>query len=334
MKFIDEAIIDVTAGDGGKGCVSFRREKYVPKGGPDGGDGGDGGSVIFKADGGLTTLLDVLYHHHYRAKSGGHGKGSQKYGRSGDDVVVRVPAGTVVFDADTGEKLADLAGVGEEWVAAAGGRGGLGNMHFTSSTNQAPRKATPGKPGEKRRLRLELKLLADVGLVGLPNAGKSTLISALSNARPKVADYPFTTKVPCLGLVKIGEGRSFVMADIPGLIEGAHEGAGMGVQFLRHIERTRMILHLVDLTDHSHPDPVESYRAIRRELAAYDAGLARRPEIVVLTKMDLPEARERAGETEKAIKKISRHKVVSISAPARKGLAELLREIEKKLAKG
>ena len=313
MKFIDEAIIEVTAGDGGNGCVSFRREKYVPKGGPDGGDGGDGGSVIF------------------RAPRGGHGKGAQRYGRGGEDVIVRVPAGTIVFDVATGEQLADLSVAGTDWVAAQGGRGGLGNMHFTSSTNQAPRKATPGTPGEKRKLRLELKLLADVGLVGMPNAGKSTLISALSNARPKVADYPFTTKVPCLGLVKLRAGQSFVMADIPGLIEGAHDGAGMGIQFLRHIERTRIILHLVDVTDPAQPDPVAAYRAIRKELAAYDPKLAKRPEIVVLTKMDLPEAREQEQAVAKAIRKIGRRPVVAISAPAHLGLKELLREIEKKL---
>ena len=331
MKFIDEAIIDVIAGDGGNGCVSFRREKYVPKGGPNGGDGGDGGSVMFQVDGGLSTLLDVQYHHNYKAGRGGHGKGKQMYGRGGEDAVVRVPAGTIVYDADTGEMLADLSTVGESWVAAAGGRGGLGNMHFTSSTNQAPRKCTPGTTGQRRRLRLELKLLADVGLVGCPNAGKSTLVSAVSNARPKVADYPFTTKAPCLGLVQLREGKSFVMADIPGLIEGAHDGAGMGIQFLRHIERTRIILHLVDVTDPAHPDPVESYRAIRKELKAYDAKLAKRPEIVVLTKMDLPEARLLKDDVARAIKKVGRHPVVAISAPARQGLEELLLEIEKHL---
>ncbi|HPQ81778.1 MAG TPA: GTPase ObgE [bacterium] len=331
MKFIDEATIDVIAGDGGNGCVSFRREKYVPKGGPNGGDGGDGGSVIFRVDGGLSTLLDVQYHHNYKAGRGEHGKGKQMYGRGGKNAIVRVPAGTMVYDAESGRLLADLSEAGTDWVAAAGGRGGLGNMHFVSSTNQAPRKATQGTPGERRRLRLELKLLADVGLVGCPNAGKSTLVSAVSNARPKVADYPFTTKVPCLGLVKLRDGKSFVVADIPGLIEGAHDGAGMGMQFLRHIERTRIILHLVDVTDPARPDPVESYRAIRGELASYDKRLAKRPEIVVLTKMDLPEAKGRAVETAKAIKKISRRPVISISAAARKGIAELMVEIEKLL---
>jgi len=331
MKFIDEATIDVIAGDGGNGCVSFRREKYVPKGGPNGGDGGDGGSVIFRVDGGLSTLLDVQYHHNYKAGRGEHGKGKQMYGRGGKNSIVRVPAGTMVYDAESGRLLADLSEAGADWVAAAGGRGGLGNMHFVSSTNQAPRKATQGTPGERRRLRLELKLLADVGLVGCPNAGKSTLVSAVSNARPKVADYPFTTKVPCLGLVKLRDGKSFVVADIPGLIEGAHDGAGMGMQFLRHIERTRIILHLVDVTDPARPDPVESYRAIRGELASYDKRLAKRPEIVVLTKMDLPEAKGRAVETAKAIKKISRRPVISISAAARKGIAELMVEIEKLL---
>lgn len=334
MKFIDEAIIDVIAGDGGNGCVSFRREKYVPRGGPDGGDGGDGGSVIFKADGGLTTLLDVQYHHRYAAGRGSHGKGKQMTGACGKDKVVRVPAGAVVSDADSGELLMDMDAAGMEWIAAQGGRGGKGNMRFTTSTNQAPRRATPGTAGLRRRLKLELRLLADVGLVGCPNAGKSTLIAAVSNARPKVADYPFTTKVPCLGLVRLREGRHFVMADIPGLIEGAHAGAGMGIQFLRHIERTRILLHLIDVTDPAHPDPVASYRAIRRELELYDPDLVKRPEIVVLTKMDLPEARERRDAVARSISRRGRPAVVAVSAAARQGLKELLREIESNLLPG
>lgn len=329
MKFIDEAIIDVIAGNGGNGCASFRREKYVPKGGPDGGDGGRGGSVIFRADGGLTTLLDVQYHHRYAAGRGSHGKGKQMTGAAGKDRVVRVPAGTIVFDAGTGEELADLRDDGTQWVAAKGGRGGKGNMRFATSTNQAPRKTTPGTPGEVRRLRLELRLLADVGLVGCPNAGKSTLLAAVSNARPKIAGYPFTTKVPCLGLVRLGEGRHCVMADIPGLIEGAHAGAGMGVQFLRHIERTRLILHLIDVTDPAQPDAAASYRAIRRELELHNPELVRRPEIIVLTKMDIPEARARRAAVTGAIARRGKPPVVAVSAAAHTGLRELLREIEK-----
>jgi GTPase len=327
MKFIDEAIIEVTAGDGGNGCVSFRREKYVPRGGPDGGDGGDGGSVIFRTEGGLTTLMDVRYRRHFKAGHGAHGKGKQMYGVSGEDCVVAVPSGTMVYDVETGELLADLSRVSQDWIAAAGGEGGRGNMHFVSATHQAPREATPGNRGQQRKLRLELKLLADVGLVGLPNAGKSTLISAVSNARPKIAGYPFTTKTPCLGLVRFPDGRSFVMADIPGLIEGAHDGAGMGIQFLRHVERTKILLHLVDLTDPAHPDPVESYAAIRRELGLYNATLLTRPEIVVLTKMDLPDAQAAATAAAKAIRKQGASRVCAVSAPTHEGLKELFTAI-------
>ncbi len=327
MKFIDEATIEVTAGDGGDGCVSFRREKYVPYGGPDGGDGGHGGSVIFRAEEGLTTLMDVRYRRHFKAGRGGHGKGKQMTGRSGEDRVVSVPVGSVVFDAETGEQMADLDLPGEEWVAAAGGRGGKGNMRFVTSTNQAPRKATKGTSGEKRKLRLELKLLADVGLVGLPNAGKSTLISAVSNARPKIADYPFTTKVPSLGLVRLESGASFVIADIPGLIEGASEGAGMGIKFLRHIERTRVILHLIDLADPSRTDPIESYRGIRAELTAFNPEMAERPEIVVLTKTDLPEVRDLAEDMRKALMDAGATEVYAISASTHEGLDVLMREV-------
>lgn len=327
MKFIDEAIIEVIAGDGGNGSAGFRREKYVPRGGPAGGDGGHGGSVIFRADGGLTTLMDVKYHHRFKALHGGHGKGKQMTGRSGEDKVVRIPAGTVVFDAVTNELLADLCEVGEEWVAASGGRGGLGNMHFTSSTNQAPTKTTPGVKGESRKLRLELKLLADVGLIGLPNAGKSTLVSAVSNARPKIANYPFTTKVPCLGLVRLGEGKHFVMADIPGLIKGAHTGAGLGIQFLKHVERTRVLIHLIDLTDPAQPDPVLTYRTIRKELKAFNPDLVRRPEIVVITKLDIPEARAASAAVKRALARASKKKVVAISAVTHEGLKVLMKEI-------
>ncbi|MFH0800540.1 MAG: GTPase ObgE [Pseudomonadota bacterium] len=334
MKFIDEAIVEVIAGDGGKGCASFRREKYVPKGGPDGGDGGRGGSVIFRTDGGLTTLMDVKFRHRFKAQSGGYGKGKQMTGLSGEDVVIRIPVGTVVFDDDSGEVLFDLDRKGADWIAAKGGKGGLGNMHFASSTHQAPREFTEGRKGEQRRLRLELKLLADVGLVGLPNAGKSTLISSVSNARPKIADYPFTTITPCLGLVKFSEEQSFVMADIPGLIEGAHDGAGMGVQFLKHIERTRVLVHLIDVTDPAHPDPVKSYKTIRRELKSFKADITKRPEIVVLTKMDITEAREVCDDVKKKLKKAGAKKVLAVSAPVHEGLTALLGEIAKSLSKG
>lgn len=331
MKFIDEAIIEVMSGDGGNGCVSFRREKYVPRGGPDGGDGGRGGDVIFRTEGGLTTLMDVRYRRHFKAGHGGRGMGKQAYGRAGNDCVVAIPAGTMVFDAESGEMLADLSRSGCDWIAAEGGRGGRGNMHFATATRQTPRFAEEGGKGVTRKLRLELKLLADVGLLGLPNAGKSTLISAVSNARPKIASYPFTTKIPSLGMVGLPDGRSFVMADIPGLIEGAHEGAGMGIQFLKHIERTKVLLHLIDATDPAHPEPVESYEVIRGELEAFNPELARRPEVVVLTKMDLPEARERASEIERGVRKRGAAAVIPISAATREGLSELLYEIGRTL---
>jgi len=334
MKFIDETIIDVIAGDGGKGCVSFRREKYVPRGGPNGGDGGHGGNVILRADGKLTTLLDVSYHRTFRAERGAHGKGKQMTGAAGEDRVVRVPVGTVIYDIDTGARLADLDGDTAEWIAARGGKGGRGNMHFVLPTRQTPRTAEPGGNGEKGRIRLELKLLADVGLVGMPNAGKSTLISAVSNARPKIAGYPFTTKVPGLGLVKIDMDKSFVMADIPGLIEGAHTGAGMGIQFLRHIERTKILVHLIDVSDPASPDPVGSYKAIRHELESYSGALAKRPEIVVLTKMDIPEAKTRADEIRDDFEKLCGDKIICISAVTRDGIEGLLYRIGSVLFNG
>lgn len=329
MKFIDETIIEVIAGDGGSGCSSFRREKYVPKGGPDGGDGGDGGSVVFKTDEGLSTLMDVRYHHKFVAGWGGHGKGKQMTGACGDTKIVRVPVGTVVYDDAACEKLFDLDRAGMEWVAAKGGKGGLGNMRFKSSVNQAPRKFTEGEKGERKRLRLELKLLADVGLVGLPNAGKSTLISAVSNARPKIADYPFTTKVPCLGLVRLAPDKSFVMADIPGLIEGASKGAGMGDRFLRHIERTKVLIHLLDLSDPAHEDPVANYLALRHELKSFNPKLAKRPELIVFAKMDLPSNAEKAFEIKRALAKHGAKRIVMVSAVAREGLNTFLSEVGK-----
>ncbi len=295
MKFIDEALIDVAAGNGGNGCASFRREKFIPMGGPDGGDGGRGGSIWAQADRNLNTLVEYRYTRSFKARNGENGRGSDCYGRGGDDLVLKVPVGTVFQDADTGEVIADLAKDGQKALIAKGGRGGLGNLHFKSSTNRAPRQCTPGEPGEERRLRLELKVLADVGLLGMPNAGKSTLIRAISAAKPKVADYPFTTLHPNLGVVRVDADRSFVVADIPGLIEGAAEGAGLGHQFLRHLARTRLLLHLVDLAPFDpEADPVHEARAIVEELRKYDETLHRKPRWLVLNKTDLVPEAERA----------------------------------------
>jgi GTP-binding protein len=281
---IDHAVIYVRGGDGGSGCVSFRREKYVPRGGPDGGDGGRGGDVVLIADPHLTTLLDYHYKQQYRAERGRHGQGKNRTGASGADLVLHVPPGTVVKDADSGEVLGELLKPGDRSVVARGGRGGRGNASFATSTHRAPREFEPGQPGEERRIELELKLIADVGLVGQPNAGKSTLLSALSAARPKIADYPFTTLEPNLGVVELGEGRTMVMADIPGIIEGAHEGKGLGLRFLRHIERTRTLAYLVPVDS---PDPQAEYEMLQRELAEYSEELASKPHCVVLSKADL-----------------------------------------------
>ncbi len=295
MKFVDEARIEVIAGDGGTGVVSFRREKFIPRGGPDGGDGGRGGSVIAAADRNINTLVDFRFARKHQARNGERGRGSDQYGAAAADVRLRMPVGTQIWDEDTGELLADLTEHGQVVVLARGGEGGLGNIHFKSSTNRAPKQSTPGKPGEQRRLRLELKVLADVGLLGMPNAGKSTLIAAVSNARPKVADYPFTTLHPNLGVVRVGPEKSFVIADIPGLIEGAAEGAGLGHQFLRHLQRTRVLLHLVDLAPFDpEADPVRDARAIVNELRKYDPELAAKPRWLVLNKIDMiaPEERQ------------------------------------------
>jgi GTP-binding protein len=295
MKFVDQVRIFVKAGDGGNGCVAFRREKFVERGGPSGGDGGRGGSVILEADPQLTTLLDFRYQKHHRAPDGQHGMGSDCNGKNGDDLILRVPVGTLVkrADAENGEVLADLSRPGQRFVAARGGRGGLGNMNFATSTRQAPRFAQDGKPGEEATLVLELKLLADVGLIGYPNAGKSTFISRISRARPKIADYPFTTLVPNLGVVGYRDRRSFVVADIPGLIEGASEGQGLGHQFLRHVERCRVLVHLVDLSAGAEGRvPVKDFDTINEELKKYSPLLADKPQIVVANKLDLPEARE------------------------------------------
>jgi GTP-binding protein len=287
MQFVDYVKIYVKAGRGGRGCVSFRREKYVPRGGPDGGDGGRGGHVIVRATSQLNTLLDQKYHYEYRAEKGEHGKGKKMHGRDGEDLIIPVPVGTVVKDAETGEVLADLDKEGMEVLVARGGRGGLGNAHFATPVRQAPRYAQSGEDGEERHLILELKLLADVGLIGLPNAGKSTLISVVSSARPKIADYPFTTLVPNLGVVKMEGLSSFVIADIPGLIEGAHRGAGLGFQFLRHVERTNLLLHLIDVSVNATGDPVDNYEKINLELSRYSEDLLKKPQIVVATKIDI-----------------------------------------------
>ncbi|HEY3246308.1 MAG TPA: GTPase ObgE [Phycisphaerae bacterium] len=289
--FLDEAVIYVRAGRGGHGCVSFRREKFVPKGGPDGGDGGHGGSIVLRAAEDVETLLDFAGSFQRIAENGRPGSGKNQTGRSGRDLVVDVPPGTLVYDRDSGVLVKDLTPAGAEVVAAQGGRGGFGNKHYTTSTNQAPRQADPGAPGEERWLKLVLKLIADVGLVGLPNAGKSTLLARISKARPKIADYPFTTLKPQLGIVELAGYRRFVVADLPGLIEGAHRGAGLGHEFLRHIERTRLILHMIDaVPPPGTPTPLEAYRIIRSELAQYSSVLAEKPEIVVVNKMDVTEA--------------------------------------------
>jgi len=293
MKFVDEAQVRVRAGDGGRGCVSFNREKYKPHGGPNGGDGGDGGDVVFEVDPGITTLLDFRHQPLIKAGRGEHGRGKQQYGKRGASRVLRVPPGTIIRDADTGDVLADLRGAADRAVVARGGRGGRGNMHFATSTNQAPRYAQPGIPGEERTLHLELHLMADVGLVGYPNVGKSTFITRVSAARPRIADYPFTTLVPHLGVVRFDEEGSFVLADIPGLIEGAHRGVGLGHRFLRHLSRTMLLVHLLDISGLTGRDPLDDYDAINHELAAFDPTLASKPQIVVANKLDLVEARDR-----------------------------------------
>jgi len=326
--FVDRAIIYVKGGDGGDGCVSFRREKYVPRGGPDGGDGGKGGDVVVMASRNLNTLLDLSRRRKYVAQNGQRGRGSNMTGKSGRDLTIKVPMGTTLFDLDTGMLIKDLCEDGESVVVAKGGHGGKGNARFATPTNRAPRTVEEGQPGEERNLRLELKLMADVGIVGLPNAGKSTLLSKLSAARPKIARYPFTTLEPYLGIVRAGDYDRFVMADIPGLIEGAHQGVGLGDEFLRHIERTRVILHLVDVVPFTGQTPVEAYRTVRKELRAYSPALARKPEIVVANKMDLTGSEERLAELRRKIRK----KVWPISAATGQGLRELVGAVFKLLS--
>lgn len=322
MKFVDQVLIEARSGDGGRGCVSFRREKFVEMGGPDGGDGGRGGDIYFVVDPSLTTLLDFRYQRHHRAKNGMPGLGKDMHGRGGGDLFLNVPQGTLVFDDETGEQILDLTEAGAQVMFLKGGIGGRGNARFKTSRNRAPRHAQPGMSGETRQLRLELKLLADVGLIGLPNAGKSTLISVISAAKPKISDYPFTTLVPNLGVIDLGD-RTMVVADIPGLIEGASEGHGLGTRFLRHVERTDLFLHLIDLSMLQTGDPVENFALINTELERYDPKLASKPQLVVFTKIDIPEVREQAEQLRPDF--IAQgHEVFLISAVTREGVKELV----------
>jgi GTP-binding protein len=326
MKFVDEAFIDVAAGDGGNGCVSFRHEKYKEFGGPNGGDGGRGGHVYAVADPNLNTLVDYRFSRRHEARRGEHGMGSDMFGAAGDDIVLKMPVGTIVSDAETGEVLYELLKPGEMITIAKGGDGGFGNMRFKSAINRAPRQKTPGWPGEKKNLKLELKVLADVGLLGMPNAGKSTLISAISNARPRIADYPFTTLHPNLGVVRVGPEQSFVVADLPGLIAGASEGAGLGHQFLRHLQRTRLLLHLVDIAPFDGADPVAQAKAIVGELRKYDQALYEKPRWLVLNKLDMVPADEREARVKDFVKRF-KHKgpVFEISALTHEGCEALAR---------
>lgn len=328
--FVDQVRIFVKAGDGGTGVSSFRREKYVPHGGPDGGDGGHGGNVILVASRQLTTLLDLRYQQHYTAKPGGRGEGSNRHGKTAPDVVIRVPIGTVIFHDDTGEPFADLTEEGQSAIVAKGGHGGRGNSHFATPTNHVPTYFEQGTPGEERWLRLELKLMADVGLVGFPNAGKSTLIAAISAARPKIADYPFTTLVPNLGVVAWKEDANFVVADIPGLIEGAHEGKGLGFQFLRHVERTMFLLHLVDISEWAPDDPVVSFEVMRKEMAAYNPLLKSKPFAVVGTKMDSQGNGQRLEQL-RTYCRTRRIRFFAVSAVTREGLEPLLLYVGKRV---
>jgi GTP-binding protein len=320
VRFVDEARIYVKGGDGGDGCVSFRREKYVPRGGPNGGDGGDGGDVTIVTDPNLSTLTDLVSRSEFRAGNGAPGRSKNQHGANGDDLIIRVPVGTVITDEDTGVVLADLAEAGRSITVAPGGGGGRGNAYFATAVNQAPRQFEEGTPGRERRLRMELKLVADVGLIGRPNAGKSTLISRISAAHPKIADYPFTTLQPVVGIVEADADHRFTVADLPGLIEGAHEGRGLGDEFLRHVERTRLLVHLVDALPVDGTDPLENYRTVRNELALYSADLAAKPEIVVATKVDLLGAEEGARHLREGLDR----QIIEISAMTGQGLRRLV----------
>lgn len=324
MKFIDEASISVRSGDGGRGCVSFRRERHIPKGGPDGGDGGRGGHVIFKTTSRKRTLLDFKYKKIFNAQKGGYGRGSRKTGKDGVDLILEIPTGTLIKNSETDELLCDMVEAGQVYMALEGGMGGRGNARFKTSTNRAPRHAQPGVSGQSLELKLELKLLADVGIIGLPNAGKSTLISALSSATPKIADYPFTTLTPNLGVVQTDWTEPFTLADIPGLIEGAHAGAGLGIRFLKHIERTRILVHMIDISSIDVKNPLAGFTTVNKELAEYDESLGKRSQIVVLNKMDMLESREKAEifSSESEIEDL-----IEISALDRKGLDRLKSKI-------
>jgi GTP-binding protein len=335
MKFVDEATIDIAAGNGGAGCVSFRREKFIPFGGPNGGDGGRGGSVWAVADRNINTLIDYRYARRHEARNGEQGRGSDQFGAAAADIVLRMPVGTIVSDAETGEVFVELLEHDERVLLAKGGDGGFGNLHFKTSTNRSPRQKTPGWPGEAKKLKLELRVLADVGLLGMPNAGKSTLIAAISNARPKIADYPFTTLHPNLGVVRVGPERSFVVADIPGLIEGASEGAGLGHQFLRHLQRTRLLLHIVDMAPFDDAvDPVKQARAIVAELKKYDPRLHAKPRWLVLNKLDMVPLEEREVLIAEFVRRFRwKGPVFAISALAREGLQPMVEQIWHHVAK-
>ena len=324
MKFIDEAIVTVQSGDGGRGCISFRREKFIPRGGPNGGDGGKGGDVIFQAVAGKRTLYQFRYKKILKAKNGGYGQGNNKAGKKGVDLVIDIPVGTLIIDTETGNLIKDFTIAETSFILARGGRGGQGNARFKSSTYRAPRFAQPGEPGETYSIKLELKLLADVGIIGLPNAGKSTLITAISSARPKIAGYPFTTLTPSLGVVHTDWGEPFIAADIPGLIEGAHKGQGLGIRFLKHIERTRILVHLIDISDIDPDDPLKAYNTINTELYLYNQSLARKPQIVVLNKTDMPYS----SDTELKFKSaLPEQQIISISALTGKGVDSLKSKI-------
>ena len=334
MKFVDEATIDAAAGNGGAGCASFRREKFIPFGGPDGGDGGRGGSVYAVADRNLNTLIDYRYARRHEARNGEAGRGSDQFGAAADDIVLRMPVGTIITDIEKNEVIAELLVPGEPVLICKGGDGGFGNLHFKSSTNRAPRQKTPGWPGEAKKLKLELRVLADVGLLGMPNAGKSTLIAAISNARPKIADYPFTTLHPNLGVVRVAPEKSFVVADVPGLIEGAADGAGLGHRFLRHLQRTRLLLHLVDMAPFDEAvDPVAQAKGIVKELKRYDEELHDKPRWLVLNKLDMVPAEERAARVKDFVKRMKwKGPVFEISALTREGLEPLIHAVYEHVA--
>jgi GTP-binding protein len=328
MKFVDEAVIDIAAGNGGAGCMSFRREKCIPFGGPNGGNGGKGGSILFIGDRNLNTLIDYRYARRHEARNGEAGRGSDQFGAASEDIVLRVPVGTIIKDFETDQILAELIEPDVPVLLCKGGDGGFGNLHYKTSTNRAPRQHTPGWPGEQKKVRLELRVLADVGLLGMPNAGKSTLITAISNARPKIADYPFTTLHPNLGVVRVGPEKSFVVADIPGLIEGAAEGAGLGHQFLRHLQRTRLLLHVIDMAPFDDVDPVQQAKALVLELKKYDPELAAKPRWLVLNKLDMVPMEDRAARVKDIVKRLKwKGPVFEISALAREGLQPMLHAI-------